>query len=47
MWGWEVNASVYNEAAKNFAEKLADIVSLEGYCSSQEFNVGETGLLIF
>jgi hypothetical protein len=46
-WGWGVHATAENEAAQNRPEKLADIISLEGYCSSQEFNVGENGLLIF
>ena len=38
--GGRGGVNAYNEAGKNFPEKLADIVSLVGYCSSQEFNVG-------
>jgi hypothetical protein len=32
------------EAAKNFPEKLTEIIEEDGYCSRHVFNVDETGL---
>jgi hypothetical protein len=37
-------ASADTEAARNFPEKLAEIIEEEGYCLRHVFNVDETGL---
>jgi hypothetical protein len=36
-------ASTNTETAKNFPEKLAEIIEEEGYCLRQVFNADETG----